>query len=57
MIIEKLTQDHRDSIKNLFTEKKFMGVNSEETYFIEADFLETHYAIFCDTYLTDLKNF
>jgi hypothetical protein len=56
MNIIKLTSEHANGVKSLFFSKlEYMG--SSEFYKEDNQFKERLYQIFCDTYLTDLKNF
>jgi hypothetical protein len=52
MSIVKLNDTHRDQVKNLFESKKYMG---REVHNVK--FNDVLYNIFCNNYLSDLKNF
>jgi hypothetical protein len=56
MSVIKLTQDHKEAIKDLFlTKQNYMGSSNFENE--GPDFQQRLYEIFCDTYLSDLKNY
>jgi hypothetical protein len=56
MSIIKLTKKHKNAIKHLFTlTKTYMGSTNFATE--DPDFQKELYDVFCDTYLTDLKNY
>lgn len=59
MHIERLTHNHADGVKILFSSERYMGVNSNTEYFVGDTivFNELAYAVFCDTYLSNLNNF
>jgi hypothetical protein len=60
MSVVKLNKTHTEAVKNLFTSKKYMGidVNADEyTSGEELEFNKLLYDIFCSNYLSDLKNF
>lgn len=54
-----LNSSHAESVRELFTTTKHMGVDLKENYFVEPDlnFSQAYYDAFCDTYLSGLKNF
>lgn len=56
MEIIKLTPEHKDDIKNLFYNNKWMGVQAQGN-FVAGDFNRIYYEVFCDSYLSDLKNY
>jgi hypothetical protein len=60
MNIIKLTPDNAEQLKNLFTQRKYMGVDLQTNFFVNQD---VHGAVervlyenFCNTYLSDRKN-
>lgn len=56
MSIVKLTQDHIESVKHLFFKThKYMGTLNFENE--DPNFQTRLYEIFCDTHLSDLKNY
>ncbi len=56
MSVIKLTQDHKEAIKDLFsTKQNYMGSSNFENE--GPNFRTRLYEIFCDTYLSDLKNY
>lgn len=59
MSVVKLTNNHTEQVKDLFINKKFMGINIEDDAFNLQDttFNKLTYDIFCSNYLSDLKNF
>lgn len=59
MAVERLTKEHAEGLKLLFSSERYMGVNSNTEYFSGPDvkFNELSYNVFCDTYLSDLNNF
>jgi hypothetical protein len=59
MSVIKLNSNHAEQIKELFVNKKFMGVNVADAAFKLEDttFNKLTYDIFCNNYLSDLKNF
>jgi hypothetical protein len=59
MIVELLTAEHADAVKHLFESPKFMGTDTRVNHFKDPDaqFLKLAYDTFCDTYLSDLKNY
>jgi len=58
-MIELLNSSHRNGVKHLFTSSRYMGLDYTKDLFLEADaeFMKIAYDAFCDTYLTDLRNF
>ena len=52
MSIVKLDSTHAHSVRNLFESKKYMGREIKDKYFNTVV-----YNIFCNNYLSDLKNF
>jgi hypothetical protein len=58
MKIIKLTSEHKNLVKPLFENKKWMGVDSDQDFIDpELNFNEVHYDLFCDGYLSDLKQY
>lgn len=59
MTIVKLNQSHIEAIKPLFNNKKYMGVDiNDHSFKIEdSTFNQVTYNIFCNNYLSNLKNF
>lgn len=59
MLVERLSKEHAESIKPLFSSEKYMGVDSTESYFVPSEITlnEMAYNVFCDTYLSGLSNF
>ena len=60
MSVIKLNKTHTEAVKNLFTTKKYMGIDvnaSEYTSGEDLEFNKLLYDIFCSNYLSDLKNF
>lgn len=59
MQIMKLDQSHRQSSENLFKSNKYMGVTFDQKGWAAdaAAYNQLTYKIFCDTYLSGLKNF
>lgn len=61
MNIVKLSSDHRQGILPLFENKKWMGVDREEEFFIDREKYENvgeaYHESFCNTYLSDLKSY
>jgi hypothetical protein len=61
MSVIKLNKTHTEAVKNLFTSKKYMGVDVNNSAFSKDDaslnFNTLLYDIFCSNYLSDLKNF
>lgn len=56
MSVIKLTQDHKEAIKDLFfVSYNYMGSSNFKNE--DFNFQEQLYDIFCDTYLSDLKNY
>jgi hypothetical protein len=59
MSIVKLNSSHIEQVKDLFTNKKYMGldINNEAYSLEETTFNKLTYDIFCSNYLSDLQNF
>jgi hypothetical protein len=59
MTVIKLTSEHADAVRPLFKLPRFMGVSTEQNYFIgkEQKFEEFYYQAFTETYLTNLKSY
>jgi len=59
MSVIKLTSQHIDQIKGLFTHKKYMGkdINDDAFKLESASINKITYDIFCANYLSDLNNF
>lgn len=61
MSVVKLNSGHADTVKLLFKNKKYMGVNVSSPEFKNNDeslnFNKLLYDIFCSNYLSDLNNF
>ena len=59
MSVVKLNSSHQEQVKNLFSNKKYMGLDIKNESFTLEDttFNKLTYDIFCSNYLTDLKNF
>ena len=58
MRIFKLTPDHKELIKPLFENKKWMGVDAKGNFVDERlNFNEVYYNVFCSSYLGDLKQY
>lgn len=59
MTVIKLDHTHVEAIKPLFLHKKYMGIDLNDPAFIITDssFNEITYNIFCNNYLSNLKNF
>lgn len=59
MSVVKLDQSHAESVKGLFSNKKYMGVDVLSPTFTHGDvnFNTLLYEIFCSNYLSDLNNF
>ena len=59
MSVVKLTSEHVEAVKSLYTNKKYMGVdiNSDVYKMQDTTFNKLTYDIFCSNYLSDLKNF
>jgi hypothetical protein len=59
MSVVKLTSDHIEQVKDLFTNKKYMGLdmNNEAFSLEDTTFNKLTYDIFCSNYLSDLQNF
>lgn len=65
MKVELLNQSHKEALTHLFYRNRYMGVTLQESNqetrgsFSESDpeFLFRVYNVFCDTYLSDTKNF
>lgn len=58
MQIIKLTAEHRDALRPLFSDNKFMGVDIESNWNTSAqDFTMVTYHLFVNAYLSGLNNF
>ena len=60
MSVVKLNNSHTEAVKELFENKKYMGVSSDSPEFIKDEdltFNKLLYDIFCSNYLSDLNNF
>jgi hypothetical protein len=59
MSVVKLNSNHSEQIKDLFMNKKYMGLDISDPAFKLEDttFNRLTYDIFCNNYLSDLKNF
>ena len=61
MNIELLNHTHKDAVRGLFISPKYMGSILNDEYFFDykdsEKFQKTTYDVFCDTYLSDLRNF
>ena len=59
MSVIKLNSNHTEQIKELFTNKKYMGLDISDPAFKLEDttFNKLTYDIFCNNYLSDLQNF
>jgi hypothetical protein len=60
MSVVKLNSTHVDAVKNLFTNKKYMGVDVNSNHYTGGEDLEFNkllYDIFCSNYLSNLNNF
>lgn len=59
MSVVKLNSSHVEQIKDLFTNKKYMGLdmNNEAFSLEDTTFNKLTYDIFCSNYLSDLQNF
>lgn len=59
MEIVKLDSSHKEMVKGLFSNTKYMGMDYNKEHFTDKDakFMEMSYNVFCDTYLSDLKNY
>lgn len=58
MTVVKLNNTHVDAVRNLFGNKKYLGVASNSfSQFDDINFNQLLYDIFCSNYLTDLNNF
>ena len=58
MEIVKLTSYHKELIKPLFENKKWMGVDAEGNFVSEQlNFNEVYYNVFCSSYLGELKQY
>lgn len=57
--VVKLDQSHVDAVRPLFKLPKFMGIDTDKDYFVgkEVAFNEYYHGVFCDTYLSGLKNY
>lgn len=58
-MIELLNNTHIETIKPLFYKNLYMGVDHRTSFFMDkdVDFLSMAYNNFCETYLTDLRNY
>jgi hypothetical protein len=60
MSVVKLDSTHIDAVKNLFTNKKYMGVDVNSNDYTggeDVEFNKLLYDIFCSNYLSNLNNF
>ena len=59
MSVVKLNSSHIEQVRDLFTNKKYMGLDmNNEAYSLEdTTFNKLTYDIFCSNYLSDLQNF
>jgi hypothetical protein len=59
MSVIKLTNEHIDAVRPLFKLPRFMGVSTDQNYFVgkELKFEEFYHQAFTETYLTDLKSY
>jgi hypothetical protein len=60
MSVVKLNSTHTNAVKNLFTTKKYMGIDVNSSgYMLDGDLTlnKLLYDVFCSNYLTDLDNF
>jgi hypothetical protein len=59
MSVVKLNSSHVEQVKDLFTNKKYMGLdmNNEAFSLEDTTFNKLTYDIFCSNYLSDLQNF
>jgi hypothetical protein len=59
MSVIKLTSEHIDAVRPLFKIPRFMGVSTDQNYFVgnELKFEEFYHESFKETYLTDLKSY
>jgi hypothetical protein len=59
MSVVKLNSNHIEQVKELFTNKRYMGLDVSEPSFIFEDTTlnKLTYDMFCSNYLSDLKNF
>lgn len=59
MSVIKLTYEHVDAVRPLFNIPRFMGVSTDQNYFVgkELKFEQFYHQVFVATYLTDLKSY
>lgn len=61
MKILKLSSEHAEAIRPLFEEKKWMGADRENEFFVNREVFQdvgdTYYNSFTNTYLTDLRTY
>lgn len=59
MQVVKLDQTHKQSIRRLFEQKKYMGALINSNHFVapDQDVVDYYHTAFCDTYLSGLQNY
>lgn len=58
MSVVKLNSSHSESIKNLFNQNRYMGVDNPNAFLeVDSGFNRLTYDMFCSNYLSDLNNF
>lgn len=59
MAVVKLNESHIEAVRPLFTHKKYMGVSITDPafYMKDSSINQVTYDIFCNNYLSNLKNF